>query len=274
MSTYDEIVRIHEMLEKTLEPIRRIQYQYSEILEPIRQSQEILSTCWDQYLPQYQLMNESIVRMVNSVYEMTQTFSVPFQQLTENLLSNLHESFSAINGITSPAYDILNTLSEGITFSSDGVSITEDALQSISEFVDLPSETMEARPETSTKLISFKEFLLDILIPIFAILIPLIQTQHLHRLDTLEEERYQLEESEYQERLIQIEEEQLEAERQILTYLEQISNSLEAYPGNQQSLEESVDVLQQSLTASPELEESADPEFEASDVHDIHNVYE
>lgn len=273
MSTYDETIRIHEMLEKTLEPIRRIQDQYFEVLEPIRQAQEVLNNRWNQYFSQYQLMNENIIQIVNSVNEMTQAFSVPFQQLTENLLSNLHESFSAINGITSPAYDILNTLSEGITFSPDGVSITEDALQSISEFIDLPSETTEARPETSTKLISFKEFLLDILIPIFAILIPLIQTQHLHRLDALEEERYQLEESEYQERLIQIEEEQLATEQQILTYLEQISNSLEANPGNQQLLEESVNVLQQSLTVSPELEESADPEYEASDVPDIHNVH-
>lgn len=277
MNAYEEAARIHKMIEETLEPIRQIQDQYSEILEPIRQTQEILNNCWVPYQNLPRLTNENITQIINSVNAINQTFSAPLQQLSENLLCDLREAFSKINNITIHSHDMLNTFSNGVSFSPSGVSITEEALQAVSEFVDLPPETLNDCPEnseTSIKTISLKEFFLGVLIPLLLMFVPMAQTQYLHSLDSLEADRQQLEESEYQERLLQIEEERLENERQLLTYLEQISESLEDLQSDQQILEESVTALQQSLTESLPIEGSADPENEAADALDTHNGYE
>lgn len=268
MNVFEETIHIHKMLEEALEPILQIQDSYSAMLEPIKQIQEMLN---NYRIPsQYQLMNEGITQIVNSANEISQEFSIPYKQLTENLLYDLRDAFSAINGLTFPAYDILNALSNGSSFSDDEVFITEDALQTVSEFVDLAPETLESCPETSTKIMSLKEFFLGIFVPILIMLVPMAHTQYLHSLDSLEAEHQQLEETEYQERLIQIENERLETEKQILTYLEQISDSLEGFQESQQLLQESVDVLQQSLTESPSSEDSENEAVDAPDAHSVH----
>lgn len=84
------------MLEETLKPIRQIQNQYFTMFDSIRQVQETFNSIFTSY--QYQLMNESITQIVNSVNEITHEFSIPCEQLTENLLHNLRDALSDING--------------------------------------------------------------------------------------------------------------------------------------------------------------------------------
>ena len=147
-------------------------------------------------------------------------------------------------------------------------------MQSVSEVIDLPLESLKSKDKTTLNSMSWQDFWISVLIPIILALLTMWQSKYYHDLDTLNSEHQQLEESEYQERLIEIQKERLEVEQEILFNLEVISNSFEELQEGQQFPEVPLSSLELHPVESPSFQKSADSANKASDGSGTHNESE
>lgn len=217
------------------------------------------------------LLCESIISITNSISE---TSNLTFQSVCETFLGTVQNISEITKLVNDDVYNVFESFFENVSISENKISVSDDDLQSISEVIDLPLESLKLKDKATLNSMSWQDFWISILIPIILALLTIWQSKYYHDLDTLNSERQQLEESEYQERLIEIQKERLEVEQEILFNLEIISDSLEKLQENQQFPEVPLSSLELHLAESPSFQESADSAKKASDGSGTHNESE
>ena len=217
------------------------------------------------------LLCESIISITDFISE---TSSLTCQSVYESCLATIQNISEITKLANDEVYNIFESFFENLSISENEISVSNDDLQSVSEVIDLPLESLKSKDKTTLNSMSWQDFWISVLIPIILALLTMWQSKYYHDLDTLNSEHQQLEESEYQERLIEIQKERLEVEQEILFNLEVISNSLEELQEGQQFPEVPLSSLELHPTESPNFQESADSANKASDGSGTHNESE
>jgi hypothetical protein len=207
------------------------------------------------------------VSINSGILEITERFceaainSVSVNQSLLNSISDVIYTFTNSSLVS----DSLGNIFNGITLSENIVTINENAFTELSSLIDLTDEEQEATEKeiesTGKATFDFKHFITVVLFPLLLAIIPMMHTQYLHHVDSLESKRQQLEENEYKERFLEIESERLETEKQILHLMEQLIDS-EKEPQSSSEIQDAALQVPESL---PEAEDNPDESVEPVD---------
>lgn len=133
-----------------------------------------------------------------------------------------------VENLTLPSTVSLS-LTDNITVNDNQVTITDDAIETLTDFFDENTEV--PTPPINSKM-SIKEFLINILLPLLCMLIPMVQSSYYHRLDSIESKQAQMQEAEYQKAILELETqhakelEELNSNiNELLQYLETVQDS-------------------------------------------------
>lgn len=159
--------------------------------------------------------------VLNSIFEDC-TQSIDFDIICNTytrLIDQLNYSFS---------YDF-SSLFDNISSDSTYIEIDNATVNTLSDFF---VKYNEEPPQNLKSKMSIKDFILCILIPFICMLLPMLQNNYYHQLDSAESQKNQLQESEYNAALLEIESQHnAELEKlnnninELLQYLESVQNS-------------------------------------------------
>lgn len=133
---------------------------------------------------------------------------------------------------------------DSIDLQNEYVELTEDDCKSINNLLESSDSSNDANPKVSKGKMSMADFIKSVLIPILAIILPILLTIYYHKVDSIESQKRYLEEIQLKERELQQEEAELRfMEQQLQNDIEQkeiLKNILIEF----QSLPEYIESLQ------------------------------
>lgn len=263
MATEEKLANIiRNTFSQSIDPLTCSINQILESYNVLFEFQNSINECISAFLCDF---SKSFTHEINSF------LAFYLDNLNKTICNYLQESISSII-FDDTIYKSIHTFLCDISITDHTVVFNTVSLDNISDLIDLSQCPTDNTSEPEKHSMSLKNFLINILLPILALVLPMIQTHYLQNLNSLEEERHHLEEFEYQQRILQIEEEHLETERQILNYLEQMTILLEDQQADQKSLEESLTVLLESGTVLSDIEGSVVPSTEAHDMPNNNDI--
>lgn len=175
--------------------------------------------------------------------------------LCETALANIEPTVIPPN-----AFDFLKK----VDFQNKYIELTKDDCNSINTFLKT-SNTPEVPVEISKGKISLTDFIKTVLIPILAILAPMLLTIYHHKIDSIESQKMHIEELHLMEKELQLKEEELRIEEQKLQndikqteILKKIFIEIQTFPEYLESLQ----VAPECSRISPELPDEAPEPFD------------
>lgn len=172
----------------------------------------------------FKLSQDSIKALQESVKAISTVIN--HYQLSEQLIESA-KTLSALSKVTlaniepitiSPhAFDFL----KNIDFQSEYVNLTEDDCDTINTILE-SSNTTDTPAKISKRKMTLADFIKTVLIPILAILLPMIQNSYLNKVNSIESQKAYIEELQLKEEELQIKERELHiAEQQLQNDIEQ-----------------------------------------------------
>lgn len=150
-----------------------------------------------------------------------------------NRLSTVYDSMTHVIEFPFISFDGLSFLKD-IDFQQEYINLTDDDCDSINTILQAPNDTL---PKVSKGKIAVADFIKTILIPILAILLPMLLTIYYHKIDSIESQKHHIEELQLKEKELQLKEEELHIKEQ------QLQNDIE-----QKELLENILIEAQSLS--------------------------
>lgn len=130
-------------------------------------------------------------------------------------LSAIYDSMPRAIEFSSIAFDSLNFLKD-IDFQEEYIELTDDDCNSINTILQSPGASDDNPPKVSKGKIAISDFIKTILLPILAILFPILLTAYYHKVDSIESQKRYIEESQLKEKELQLKEEELHIKEQQL----------------------------------------------------------
>lgn len=154
---------------------------------------------------------------------------------------------------------------DNIDIQNEYVELTEDDCKSINTLLESSDASNDTPPKVSKGKMSMAEFIKSVLIPIFAIVLPILLTIYYHKVDSIESQKRYLEELQLKEKELKQEEDELRfKEQQLQNDIEQkeiLKNILIEF----QSLPEYIESLQVVPEYPPEAATPSDESPEPLD---------
>lgn len=218
-----------------------------------------------------QSISSDILDMAKSFTELFNNFceqisaqiadSMNFSKLAEEFIADFKASLLR-PCFSIDCYNVFRDISESITVNQCNVEISNEALKSLYDSFDFPSEYSSEPTSVCSKTTAFsiKDFFILIIIPILSVIAPMVQTYYLHSLDALESRKESISNESYQEQLLRIEAEQNESIQILIDYCHQLSYRLDLLEENEQLSNEQCCTHQQDQS----VDESPSPDSESS----------
>lgn len=111
-----------------------------------------------------------------------------------------------------PALDFLTE----INLQKDYIELTEDDCNSINALLESSDPAIDDSEKVSKGKMSVTDFIKNVLIPILAILLPMLLTIYYHKVDSIESEKRHIEELQLKEKELQLKEDELRIKEQQL----------------------------------------------------------
>jgi len=173
--------------------------------------------------------------ITDTLQESLCSIAAGYSQNTAAILAN--EIAALVNAMI-PAIELpcislpdVNFLKE-INFQEEYIELTEDDCNAINTLLESPDTNNDASGKVSKGKIAVEDFIKAILIPIFAILLPMMQNSYYNKIVSLESQKEQIREQEYQAQVLQ-------TMSDMVNSLELIQESLERLPAHDSHAEES-----------------------------------
>lgn len=164
----------------------------------------------------------------------------------QEIINNLSciRSFEALfNNKNIDLYNIFNNA----TVSDDHVELPEEDLETISDIFEPCDMKVSKDPSTGVCKISFRDFVIIILIPIIMMLPPMIQSEYYQRVNLLEAQKDNISQAEFENKICDLLEEQNIA-------IDQINDALKVIISNtEESSQENLTTGQEPPSNPPEL---------------------
>lgn len=130
-------------------------------------------------------------------------------------LSAVYDSMSHVIEFPSISIDALSIL-KNIDLQEEYIDLTDDDCDLINTILQSPNSSDDALPKVSKGKISVTDFIKTILIPILAILLPMLLTIYYHKIDSIESQKQHIEELQQKKKELQLKEEELHIKEQQL----------------------------------------------------------
>lgn len=164
------------------------------------------------------------------------------QEILKNL-SCIRSNESHSNKKNNDLYNIFNKA----TVSDDHVELSDDDLETISNIFEPCDMKVSKDPSTGINKISFRDFVISILIPIIMMLLPMIQNEYYQKVNLLEAQKDNISQAEFENKICDL------LEEQNIT-MDKISDALNSIISNmEESSQENLTPGQEPLSNSQEL---------------------
>lgn len=141
--------------------------------------------------------------------------------------SAVYDSMPPVIEFSSTAFDSLNFLKD-IDFHKEYIELTDDDCNSINTILQSPGASDDIPFKVSKGKIAVSDFIKTILIPILAILLPMLLTAYYHKVDSIESQKRYIEVLQLKEKEFQLKEEKLQLKEEELHIKEQqLQNDIE-----------------------------------------------
>ncbi len=183
--------------------------------------EDIFTNFSEQLINSLQWPTELATRSLDAIYEAAQNTLSNFDTyLNQNSIADWADQLSAIydsipTSVEIPtiefpsfSFESLNFLKD-IDLQQDYIHLTEDDCDSINAILQ-PSDTSNDAPlKVSKGKMTVSDFIKNILLPIFGILLPLLLTIYFHKVDSIESQKRHIEELQLREKELQLQEKEL-----------------------------------------------------------------
>lgn len=132
-----------------------------------------------------------------------------------NQLSAVYDSMAPIIEFPFISFDDLSFLKD-IDLQQEYIDLTDDDCNSINTILQSPNVSNDTLPKVSKGKMAISDFIKTILIPILAILFPMLLTIYYHKIDSIESQKHHIEELQLKEKELQLKEEELRLKEQQL----------------------------------------------------------
>lgn len=226
-SKLDKLINQSQKFHPTmLKPLPKIKPAYNKVIPTNKIQLAHASLCKN-----ISLKPMSYTKLAESIFKLPQTYPENINSvLVANKLNSIKQSFIGLSKLSYIKANGLKQLFDGISYSGQHITISADALESVSDMLQLSNEDFPANISLENKSsisLSLMDFFSSVVLPIFLALITMAHTQYLDNKNSLEQQKHQLKMEQYEERQIQIDEEKLKTDKQILDCLQQLIDSQE-----------------------------------------------
>lgn len=201
-----------------------------------------------------------------AISQLTSIFDDLFETIDISGIQNAcKQLILQFDNIALPSYD-LSSLADNITIEDDYVILADDAVETLTNVVNINNEVLPAKIKSK---MSLESFLVGVVLPIALLIFQLIYDNYQNKLDSLESQRQQLQDAEYYEAILNIETQQTKELdelnsniNELLRYLESAQDTHSPDANIPPLLDEIQEVTLDSLAVDCEAEG-------ASDNHDV-----
>lgn len=184
-----------------------------------------LSASYD-YMSQVKALTPDWIDQLSAIYDSIS--HVP--ALTSGWIDQISEVCNSISQtieLSPTSFDNLSFL-RNIDFQEEYIDLTDEECDSINTILQSPDAFDDAPPKVSKGRIAVSDFIKTILIPILAILLPLLLTAYYHKVDSIESQKRYIEESQLKKKELQSKEKELQLREEELHIKEQqLQNDIE-----------------------------------------------
>lgn len=220
----DNYKYLSELLARSVSSISKTSYESTKTLaENIAKTLEDFSTSTASY---YLAMSEQISEVTSHLSE-----------LCQSIISSIE-----IPSISTESLEFL----KNIDYQTGYIELNEDNCDSINTLLESSDASNDVSKKISKGKLSITDFIKTVLIPILAILLPMMQNSYYQKLNTIESQKTHAEELKLQERELDIREQEFQNEilqsqneqeyyEQMLQMLTEIQDSLDQLQESQES---------------------------------------
>lgn len=190
--------------------------------------------------PLFKLPQDTINALVKSAHAMS---SVMYPDDFTDRLAELATTLSTLSKTTLPNIESITASSDSLDFSpntdfqNQSIELTESDCAKINTFLE-SSNIKSNSPKVSKGKISLRDFIKTVLLPILAIILPMIQNCYNNKINSIESQKAHMEELQLQEQKLRIAEQQLQNDIEQKQLLENILTELQYFPEYFESLPE------------------------------------
>lgn len=198
---------------------------YLQISESIQKAFAPISDVCTKFMPEITdnliTSAETISNLISSICSTEQ-----IENMTLQLASLSKAVIPNISNMPTFPVEIFDFL-KNIDFDGNYVNLAEDDCNTINTILK-SSNTVDVPVKISKGKIALTDFIKTVLIPILAILLPMIQNSYYHKVNSIESQKAHIEELQLQEKQLQIREQELQIREQELHIAEQqLQNDIE-----------------------------------------------
>ncbi len=166
-----------------------------------------LSASYD-YMSQVKALTPDWMDQLSTIYDSISHVPALTSGWTD-LISEVCNSISQTIELSPTSFDSLSFL-RNIDFQEEYIDLTDEECDSINTILQSPDAFDDAPPKVSKGRIAVSDFIKTILIPILAILLPLLLTAYYHKVDSIESQKRYIEESQLKKKELQSKEKELQ----------------------------------------------------------------
>ena len=171
------------------------------------------------------------------------------EDITMQLASLSKVVIPNINNMPTFPIEIFDFL-KNISFDGNYINLTEDDCNTVNTILE-SSNNSDSKDKISKGKITLKDFIQNILMPLLTVILPMLLTIYLHKIDSIESQKVHIEELRLQEQENEIAMQQLQNDIAQKEILEKILNELYNFSESQESLQEADESLRGEI-ASPD----------------------